>query len=655
MSTTPPPDHPTSTQDGPIDPDERWTDYSSSEHESRQRSSSPEPDPDPSFRAPSAQLSTTTSSSFSAGSGAENQGFHLRAWPGTRQNWLRLTRDDRDLYKSLERAENDDLSRHLFNAHVLKGKRRSKQTTQHETPKDSWLSKKRWRHQAEWAPHDSWTAWPLEPERVPTRDEAWGTSTSNGHDVEGVSDTASFSWPCMDIGMELEAQMMTFAQQELFSWRVRRAQRPEPSHGGDHEMTCASAGSQEDERSSQDRTSPSGPAQDAGVAQDHHELQNTESEAGASSVIDDSSGSNNGESGPTAYSSDLTPEMLSDEEETSQLLGPAIRQMLPQLDNLLMALHHSRQNQALSVPDASDSGSSKERSRSRGRRTCHRHRNPASSRLRTIEAPRKLGLRDWSEIIGTAALVGWDRGTIQRAASRCSHLFGESISFQVIPSQYTPPIAMEAGAADDGYKPHATDDLAARAGLTVEQPQSGSYKANWICPETQCERHQQPISGRVRWLQHIKSKHGYDYEGPDLLAPPEVDVDWDLAKLVLYCPHPRCTRHKNPFPRWDRLRDHIGKKHGVTVQRSRSHSSRRTFHTSSRPQLSTEEGDADEMVGGVHVDGFLRPVAPGPDRGRKRKRGDSQSPGRSSVSERDVSGLEGEHAWRGSAMDTSED
>ncbi|KAI5295751.1 hypothetical protein KEM52_000371 [Ascosphaera acerosa] len=42
----------------------------------------------------------------------------------------------------------------------------------------------------------------------------------------------------------------------------------------------------------------------------------------------------------------------------------------------------------------------------------------------------KLGLRDWSDVLGTAMLVGFPRDAVYRAAARCSRLFGEDMAFR---------------------------------------------------------------------------------------------------------------------------------------------------------------------------------------------------------------------------------
>ena len=72
----------------------------------------------------------------------------------------------------------------------------------------------------------------------------------------------------------------------------------------------------------------------------------------------------------------------------------------------------------------------------------------------------RVGLMDWSEVLGIAAVKGWDAGAVARTAQRCAALFGESMSFiplegnlssktipervQFTPSTIPPPDALSA-------------------------------------------------------------------------------------------------------------------------------------------------------------------------------------------------------------------
>ncbi len=62
---------------------------------------------------------------------------------------------------------------------------------------------------------------------------------------------------------------------------------------------------------------------------------------------------------------------------------------------------------------------------------------------------RRLDLRDWSDILSTASLIGWDEEVIARTADRCSRLFGEGIRFRSLHEEnarWPRPRMVESGA-----------------------------------------------------------------------------------------------------------------------------------------------------------------------------------------------------------------
>ncbi|KAI9750524.1 MAG: hypothetical protein M1815_001746 [Lichina confinis] len=58
---------------------------------------------------------------------------------------------------------------------------------------------------------------------------------------------------------------------------------------------------------------------------------------------------------------------------------------------------------------------------------------PTARRQETRQ--RRLGLRDWSEVLGFASMTGWDPDVVSRAAERCSRLFGERMDFRTLKEQ----------------------------------------------------------------------------------------------------------------------------------------------------------------------------------------------------------------------------
>ena len=125
---------------------------------------------------------------------------------------------------------------------------------------------------------------------------------------------------------------------------------------------------------------------------------------------------------------------------------------------------------------------------------------------------RKLGLRDWSEVLGMAGIVGFDTSAVERATKRCVGLFGEGMDFLVL----------REGAADAvndsrvRYQPDMIPDLGALGDSDPGQtpPRKRVAKRTTIdaCPIPDCERKGEPFSKkggtRQKLEKHLKVKHG---------------------------------------------------------------------------------------------------------------------------------------------------
>ncbi|KAL1391000.1 hypothetical protein HDK64DRAFT_297801 [Phyllosticta capitalensis] len=173
------------------------------------------------------------------------------------------------------------------------------------------------------------------------------------------------------------------------------------------------------------------------------------------------------------------------------------------------------------------------------------------------------GLRDWSEVLSTASLVGaFKPSVIQRAAQRCSNIFNESMRFHVLEERS----ALEEGAGkiveyNPGFAVPPPDfDDSSNDG---DEAQSEDFETSDDESETS------------------------DAEGD------ESRPFWD--GISTNCPHTSCRRHQDPFEEARSLRLHVQTKHGYLLPTKE----RRKRRKASVPKL----------VGAVHNDGFLQPVA----------------------------------------------
>lgn len=119
----------------------------------------------------------------------------------------------------------------------------------------------------------------------------------------------------------------------------------------------------------------------------------------------------------------------------------------------------------------------------------------------------RAGLMDWSEVLGIAAVKGWDQNALARTAKRCSALFGERMSFRPFeedlatkpladPVQYTPATI------------HSPDGLPFNAPRPEKRPY---YQAGAIrCPHPDCYGHHKDFRMAYRVIEHCMRQHGYD-------------------------------------------------------------------------------------------------------------------------------------------------
>lgn len=119
----------------------------------------------------------------------------------------------------------------------------------------------------------------------------------------------------------------------------------------------------------------------------------------------------------------------------------------------------------------------------------------------------RAGLMDWSEVLGIAAVSGWNQKALDRTAQRCAALFGESMSFRPFhedlatkpsfePVQYTPSTIPVPG------------QTTISAHRSAKRPyfQTGTIR----CPHTDCFGHKKDFAVAYRVIEHCMRIHGYD-------------------------------------------------------------------------------------------------------------------------------------------------
>jgi len=198
---------------------------------------------------------------------------------------------------------------------------------------------------------------------------------------------------------------------------------------------------------------------------------------------------------------------------------------------------------------------------------------------------RKLGLRDWSEVLGAAAVVGFPPDVIARASQRCAGLFGESIMMRTMrETSYRDKNSF----SSTTYKPDEIQDFSA------EQLNDSSGSSDTGLEEA------------VHFTANFKRFKNRT------------------------CPIDGCPRSDVGFRDMDSLRRHLRKGHKMTDDELADVLEKRLIQAQDQMQPRSRSNSLDgdqEMQGAVHVDNYMMAVK----HKAKRKRSDTEEKGRSGL------------------------
>jgi hypothetical protein len=186
-------------------------------------------------------------------------------------------------------------------------------------------------------------------------------------------------------------------------------------------------------------------------------------------------------------------------------------------------------------------------------------RTRATSEEREIRRRKRLRPRDWSEVLSSAALVGFPPDVIARATQRCANIFGEGMEMRAI---IETPFMEKVAGITTRYVPEEIPDFDEE--ILVSSSDEGD------------------VSNDSSSEEHITNKR------PDSRAKSHVHP----SQQTCFCPMPTCPRRIQGFKDKDSLRRHIEFAHEISKEEVDDYI------------LPSDE----EMSGAVHVDGFLRPL-----------------------------------------------
>ncbi|ESZ97272.1 hypothetical protein SBOR_2346 [Sclerotinia borealis F-4128] len=152
--------------------------------------------------------------------------------------------------------------------------------------------------------------------------------------------------------------------------------------------------------------------------------------------------------------------------------------------------------------------------------------SPQKSPRKHSGKPRKhmLGLRDWSEVLGSAALAGFSPSVIARATQRCADLFEENMTMRTlvegpaakgkvdIVTEYYPGMIPDLGESDDhvSSSDESEEESSNPASDTenAENEESSHIKHRvHHCPVTKCQGNKDGFKTAARLLRHALAEH----------------------------------------------------------------------------------------------------------------------------------------------------
>lgn len=584
---------------------------------------------------------------------------------GTERAWRHYTENERGLAASLDQLRASNLSLHLYNAHALKARLRrpdAGRDTKAWERKSTWIKcEEDGERSKPWYPENQWTAWPLEPESVP-RNETFTSGYRNGVGLERYTVRKTESHK---LSRDLEEQLLAVALRRAKEMWNERPDEENDKAGIPVTRSPSATRSEAGRSTSRARSRSASAAPRRSVSRGASEAPSESgdrADADGDVAMKEEANEEAGNAEPEAY---FRPVFSADEERSHKLLQPTVRHVLSKLDSLLMALHHNRQGHYKSAQTMTGRARGRPGSRSQSVASQARRGSSIRSRGKTSRTPGpstdnvdgedtevdeerptkrrrgstqsiesdgassvrsgtpgedgdRTGLRDWSEVLGLAAMTGWKPSVIKRATQRCSALFNERMDFRVLPENPSTVSSRAPRPVQYPLEPIPASD-------TIPDSEAAIIEG-YLCPHPHCPRHTQPFppSKGYRFREHLRKSHKYTNEqiaelesglsarstvtgGRSSQGRGANPRNW-VPPDPLVCPHATTCRSKDKvFGAPHRLVEHLKRTHGYDPRVEEAPAG---GGAESRRQSDDEgEGDdEDEMVGGVHNDGFMQPI-----------------------------------------------
>ena len=332
------------------------------------------------------------------------------------------------------------------------------------------------------------------------------------------------------------------------------------------------------------------------------------------------------------------PRVSTNDELSYELLRPSIRHILAQLDSTLEILHHTRavggrghNSDSSASPDEESDSQQSQRHRSSSINRSHSQPSQGGTpnseasdtepqikteqgtdtepkdqdnnnddgfeawlRKGTRRGARAPGLRDWSDVLGAASLAGFPPDVIARTARRCANLFGEGMTIRTL---HEVPAPSGTGVRTVDYLPEPIALSATDHGSNASAPSSDDDQSRDDEDEQTTLLHRR-IASRQSSLAPPSRSSSPSSSTRSLSRSLSRSRSRSRSASVgqqHFCPVSACPRAASGFSRRANLKRHMNLVHGGLVADDGS---------------ASEVDSEDEVVGAVHVDGFLRAVMP---------------------------------------------
>ncbi|KAI1802867.1 hypothetical protein F4811DRAFT_368013 [Daldinia bambusicola] len=219
----------------------------------------------------------------------------------------------------------------------------------------------------------------------------------------------------------------------------------------------------------------------------------------------------------------------------------------------------------------------------------------------------RLGLRDWRDVLGAAALAGFPADAVDRAARRCADLFGQSMTLHTLPEG---PAASSSGRkAPLGRVITYVPGMPRPPLLDEEEEEEGQGQGQ----EEDRQRHTRATGTAPSAVSERES--GLSRKGGARSRSRSRSRSASAAPGYFTCSFPDCPRAAEGegfLRRYNMLR-HMKLVHGYTAAASEGGSGDEAAAgtgtgTAMGAGMPEEMDSEDEVYGAVHVDWFLRPI-----------------------------------------------